>query len=233
MHPNTFIHYILDRYCVYIITSIVLYSKTHTCLFFPHHNQFKKNNKQKHTEDVMDFKNAPKKAWCHFFPPRWDTRPPKSCKKSCGRTAGPKRPVRYLRFDGEDSGFVGTLGRGFGRGRMGHFWLFFLPGTLNNHILIVVSVGWWTKSLHNLVVATQIFWIFYLYLGFHDPIWRAYFSTGLKPPTGHFWLFFGDKPPMAKTGFKLLGISIYLVRKIKFFNFYFMDRNGWASRWLH
>ena len=35
------------------------------------------------------------------------------------------------------------------------------------------------------MVATQLFFIFIPNLGEDDPIWRAYFSNGLKPPTSH------------------------------------------------
>ena len=40
------------------------------------------------------------------------------------------------------------------------------------------------------VVATQIFLMFIPKLGFHDPIWRAYSSNGLKQPTSFLTQFF-------------------------------------------
>ena len=110
MNPHTFIHY-MDRYCVYIIHLLFFIPKPIHVIFH-----------------ITSIKNH-QKLWPGMFSAVWPSttpdlvtishaaRPPKSCKKSCGRTAGPKLPVRCLRST-EDSRFVGTLGRGF-RGRMG------------------------------------------------------------------------------------------------------------------
>ena len=88
----------------------------------------KKNNRKNIQRMWWISKTPPKRPGVIFFPPPWDTRPPKSCKKSCGRTAGPKRPVRYLRFDGIGFRIRWDVGKGLEGEGWARWWfqIFFI-----------------------------------------------------------------------------------------------------------
>ena len=117
MHPNTFIHYILDRYCVYIITSIVLYSQNPYMPVFPTSQSIKKKTTEKNIQRMWWIsKTHPKRPGVMFFSPPLTPGLRKAAKK-----VAEEQPV--------GSGQFGTFGRkrgfrirweGGSRGRMGY-----------------------------------------------------------------------------------------------------------------